>query len=454
MGVNFDVSPKTQLLKLNPWKTSFYRFLKIGQITLSRGPKGGSHGSKMRGGGPKLFCSPYFSIGASLVLVIMTIKYYSLSSSYDDLLLKVSVFQNQLKLTASNMRNLDASLTRKEDALNECFDEKKTVQERNKNLDLDLDKKLADLVNLQGANDEANNLVRKLQDDIDKCSDDNLTMLEELKNLRKQNEELIYNDKECQTNTAKINLLEGELNILRDQSSVLNAQNIKLKQESEAKNQQLQENLPNLDIANISIIQPAIKETNKGQKISGKWCNGALKYLDPPGPLTALASSPGSGNTWARYLIQQFTGYFTGAVYNDANLRKNGFPGEGIYDESVIAIKTHLKDFRGGNKQNQKQVPKKFDRVILLIRDPFDRLVSEWNRENSGSHTGSASLKSFSNKARWEKYVKNALNSWQEFYTFYYDNYQSENQLHIVRYENLKENLGLEMEKLMNFLNL
>ena len=27
-------------------------------------------------------------------------------------------------------------------------------------------------------------------------------------------------------------------------------------------------------------------------------------------------------------------------------------------------------------------------------------------------------------------------------------------QLHIVRYENLKENLGLEMEKLMSFLNL
>ena len=84
-------------------------------------------------------------------------------------------------------------------------------------------------------------------------------MLEELKDLRKRNEELIYNDKECQTNTAKINLLEGELNILRDQSSVLNAQNIKLKQESEAKNQQLEGNLPNLDLANISIIQPAIK---------------------------------------------------------------------------------------------------------------------------------------------------------------------------------------------------
>ena len=59
---------------------------------------------------------------------------------------------NKLYFRASNMRNLDASLTRKEDALNECIDEKKTVQERNKNLDQDLDKKLADLVNLQGAN--------------------------------------------------------------------------------------------------------------------------------------------------------------------------------------------------------------------------------------------------------------------------------------------------------------
>ena len=78
-------------------------------------------------------------------------------------------------------------------------------------------------------------------------------MLEELKDLRKRNEELIYNDKECQINKAKLN---QELITLRDQSSVLNAQNIKLKQESEAKNQQLQ---PNLDIAKNSIIQPALK---------------------------------------------------------------------------------------------------------------------------------------------------------------------------------------------------
>jgi len=156
------------------------------------------------------------------------------------------------------MRNLDASLTRKEDALNECIDEKKTVQERNKNLDQDLDKKLADLVNLQGANDDANNLVRKLKDNIDKCSHDNSTMLEELKYLRRRNEELSYNDKECQANKAKINQLEGELNTLKDQSSALHAQNIKLKQDSEAARNQPQGQLPDLDPGKVSIIQPAL----------------------------------------------------------------------------------------------------------------------------------------------------------------------------------------------------
>ena len=36
-----------------------------------------------------------------------------------------------------------------------------------------------------------------------------------------------------------------------------------------------------------------------------------LEYMSPPGPLTALASFPGSGNTWVRHLLQQATGKFT-----------------------------------------------------------------------------------------------------------------------------------------------
>ena len=72
------------------------------------------------------------------------------------------------------------------------------------------------------------------------------------------------------------------------------------------------------------------------------WCHGFLKYLDPPGPLTALASFPGSGNTWIRYLLQQATGIVTGSVYNSSHFRESCFPAEGIYNSSVIAIKTHV----------------------------------------------------------------------------------------------------------------
>lgn len=51
--------------------------------------------------------------------------------------------------------------------------------------------------------------------------------------------------------------------------------------------------------------------------------------------LIALASFPGSGNTWLRYLLQQATGIFTGSVYNDFGLLKSGFPAERIINSSV-----------------------------------------------------------------------------------------------------------------------
>ena len=73
-----------------------------------------------------------------------------------------------------------------------------------------------------------------------------------------------------------------------------------------------------------------------------EWCIGPhLHTIEPPGPVTALWSVPGSGNTWVRYLIQHVTGYFTGAIYNDNTLKKSDFPGEGKTDGTVIAIKDH-----------------------------------------------------------------------------------------------------------------
>ena len=45
------------------------------------------------------------------------------------------------------------------------------------------------------------------------------------------------------------------------------------------------------------------------------WCKN-LGMRAATGPLTALASFPGSGNTWCRYLIQQATGKISDTISN------------------------------------------------------------------------------------------------------------------------------------------
>jgi len=35
------------------------------------------------------------------------------------------------------------------------------------------------------------------------------------------------------------------------------------------------------------------------------------------GPSVALASIPGSGNSWSRYVMEGLTGVFTGTIYDD-----------------------------------------------------------------------------------------------------------------------------------------
>lgn len=59
------------------------------------------------------------------------------------------------------------------------------------------------------------------------------------------------------------------------------------------------------------------------------------KLVEQPKNLIALASFPGSGNTWLRYLLQQATGIYTGSVYKDFGLLKSGFPAENIFNSSV-----------------------------------------------------------------------------------------------------------------------
>ena len=45
---------------------------------------------------------------------------------------------------------------------------------------------------------------------------------------------------------------------------------------------------------------------------------------------TWLISFPGSGNTWLRGLLQQVTGVCAGSHYCDIDLRRRGFPADGV----------------------------------------------------------------------------------------------------------------------------
>ena len=65
-----------------------------------------------------------------------------------------------------------------------------------------------------------------------------------------------------------------------------------------------------------------------------------LRSLDPSGPITVLASMPGSGNSWVRHLLQLATGILTGSVYREEITEE--FPGNYLGDGSALVIKDHL----------------------------------------------------------------------------------------------------------------
>ena len=70
------------------------------------------------------------------------------------------------------------------------------------------------------------------------------------------------------------------------------------------------------------------------------WCRplGYRAAIPQRDSVIALASFPGSGNTWLRYLLQQATGIITGSIYKDHALLRNGFPGAWYWQYYTILL--------------------------------------------------------------------------------------------------------------------
>ena len=117
----------------------------------------------------------------------------------------------------------------------------------------------------------------------------------------------------------------------------------------------------------ISILQ------NRPARIPPSYQHCKKMSFQSSGPVVALGSFPGSGNSWVRQLLESSTGVYTGAVYCDKSYIEKGMIGEGVITENVIVIKTHA------GPDVAKQVID-HDKAIYIVRNPFGAILANYNR--------------------------------------------------------------------------
>lgn len=165
------------------------------------------------------------------------------------------------------------------------------------------------------------------------------------------------------------------------------------------------------------------------------------RLSDVPLPLVGLISFPGSGNTWARHLIQQVSGIGTSSVYCDPSLRKHGFPFEcQRRSNRTIVVKSH--------RHGQNAFIIRFESVILLIRNPFNAILSYFHYSNR-EHIGHADDSKFFTKD-WNEFVFRKLKIWSQAHRTWLKNFTRP--VYPLLYENLQQDLPTELRKIFDFL--
>nr|XP_054771256.1 WSC domain-containing protein 1-like [Lytechinus pictus] len=162
-------------------------------------------------------------------------------------------------------------------------------------------------------------------------------------------------------------------------------------------------------------------------------------------PTIALASFPGSGNTWVRHLIEASTGYATGSVYNSRILASQGFIGEkeDFRIGTTLTVKTHyrLKGTMVG--------------AVLIVRNPYRALLSEYNRKKGGK-TGHATLDDFQTED-WHRFVEKSCRKWiglsEYFITRCGTKGETCKSMTVVYYEQLKLHIADEMRRILAYLD-
>ncbi|CAK8671338.1 unnamed protein product [Clavelina lepadiformis] len=166
-----------------------------------------------------------------------------------------------------------------------------------------------------------------------------------------------------------------------------------------------------------------------------------IKIL-PPGNYVkiVLTSAPGSGNTWTRFLLESATGYYTGSTYKDGSLDELGYFGEMRLNQTII-IKDHM--FRG------KSYMRKYDAAILVVRNPYEAAISNFNRHMSHNYTGFADRSAF-NSLAFERDLDVHPGVWRNLFQFVIE---SKKPFLLVFYHNLVENPVAETRRMVKFVS-
>eukprot|EP01038_Epipyxis_sp_PR26KG_P016023 gene16023-21749_t len=179
-----------------------------------------------------------------------------------------------------------------------------------------------------------------------------------------------------------------------------------------------------------------------------------------------LYTFPGSGNTWCRMLIEYTTGIYSGSVYTDSTLLE-ALPGEISCSLNVSVVKVHptthsFESLRLGNfpsddnyKCNRGGI-KEFRRAILLLRNPYDSIWSEYQRRVTESHVKCIKKESF-DWHRWQANAAALSNNYYDMWHIHYVNitkFFHPNNVLYLKYEDLKRKATRihALRKVANFL--
>ncbi|XP_077997841.1 sialate:O-sulfotransferase 1-like [Glandiceps talaboti] len=200
-------------------------------------------------------------------------------------------------------------------------------------------------------------------------------------------------------------------------------------------------------LPNTSETRTAADSSDKGRPVAPVHHHACTVQLAAPGTFkpVALASLPGSGNTWVRHLIEEATGYYTGSVFHDSTLYESGFIGEyeDKYSGTTLTIKTHSPGTKGQFAE--------LTAAILLLRSPFDVILTERNRRSTRDHVGLATWKaSLRFDTEWQEFVDDILSGYERRVSNWL--LLSEMPVLVVHYENVKADPVKEIEKIAKFL--